>query len=176
MAMTVEDIASLLSREGSGLAPDEYDESVETDEARTRRTELLAPVLATCQQLWDSGSEELDLVAQKLGDGSRDGKHISVVVIFDNTQLTLEIVAWRVPFGDSGILSFFLEVNSKNTLRPALQVHTHRIIGNSCADTDENRARVAEGKHLAAIISRLKDDSLIPFTVPVLYNIMVDYG
>ena len=74
MAATVEDIVSLLSREGSGLPPDEYDESVEQEGARARRTELLAPVLAKCQQLRDSGSQELAFVAQKLGDGSRDGE------------------------------------------------------------------------------------------------------
>lgn len=50
------------------------------------------------------------------------------------------------------------------------------MTGNSCADTDANRARVVEGKHLVAIVHRLQDESLIPFTIPVLYNILVDYG
>ena len=103
--------------------------------------------------------------------------HIATAVFsLDNTRLTLEIVAWRVPFGDSGILSFFLQLNAEDTLKPALQIHTLRIIGNSCADTDENRARVVEGNHLGPIILRLKDEALTPFAVPVLYNIMVDYG
>ena len=74
MAMSVEDIAALLSREGSGLTPDEYDESVEQEGARARRTELLAPVLETCQQLWKDGNDELDVVAEKIGDGSRDSE------------------------------------------------------------------------------------------------------
>ena len=75
--MSVDDIAALLSREGSGLTPDEYDESVEQEGALTRRTELLGPVLETCQQLWDTGNEELDVVSEKLGDGSRDGEFLS---------------------------------------------------------------------------------------------------
>lgn len=87
-----------------------------------------------------------------------------------------ETVAWRTPFGDSGILSFFLGVIATDPLRPALQLHTLRLIGNSCADTDENRARVVDGNHLLPIIRRLQDETLIPFTVPVLYNILVDYG
>lgn len=49
-------------------------------------------------------------------------------------------------------------------------------MGNSCADTDENRARVVERGSLIAVIGRLKDESLIPFTIPVLYNVLVDYG
>lgn len=74
MSMTPEEIEALLSREGSGLTPDEYDEIPEPAEIRQRRVELLAPVLATCQQLWYSGSEDLDIITQKLGDASRDGK------------------------------------------------------------------------------------------------------
>ncbi|KFH47447.1 Rap1 GTPase-GDP dissociation stimulator 1-B-like protein [Hapsidospora chrysogenum ATCC 11550] len=156
MAMSVDDIAALLSREGSGLTPDEYDESVEQEGARTRRTELLGPVLETCQQLWDTGNEELDIVSEKLGDGSRDA-------------------AWRAPYGDSGILAFFLDVIAADTVRPALLRHTLRVIGNSCADTDANRARVVEGNHLPSIIRRVQDETFVPFTVPVLYNILVDY-
>lgn len=33
-----------------------------------------------------------------------------------------------------------------------------------------------QGNHLAAIINHLQDESLIPFTIPVLFNILVDYG
>jgi len=29
---------------------------------------------------------------------------------------------------------------------------------------------------LNSVIRQLSDESLIPFTIPVLYNIMVDYG
>ena len=91
-------------------------------------------------------------------------------------KLTSIIAAWRPPYGDAGILEFFLCVNAVETLRPALQVHTLRLIGNSCADTDENRARVVEGNHLIYVIRKLRDETIIPFTVPVLYNILVDYG
>ncbi|KAK5995309.1 hypothetical protein PT974_03711 [Cladobotryum mycophilum] len=142
MTLTPQDIADLLQREGSNVHPDKYDEDSETDEAMQRRTELLIPVLATCQEVWTSGSEEIDVIAEKLGDGSRD-------------------VAWRGPLGDSGILEYFLRILASDNLRQGLQVHALRLIGNSCADTDENREIY---------------ESLIPFTIPVLFNILVDYA
>lgn len=73
--MNAEDVAALLSREGSGLTPEEFDEVTETDDTQQHRTRLLSPVLSACQQLWEDGSEDLDLIAEKLGDGSRDGQY-----------------------------------------------------------------------------------------------------
>lgn len=67
------DITSLLQREGSGLSIEDYDEDSQPPGARQRRAELLADTLATCQSLWHSGSGDLDLVAESLGNGSRDG-------------------------------------------------------------------------------------------------------
>jgi hypothetical protein len=72
--LSAADVASLLQREGSGLSVDDYDEASEPTGARQRRAELLADTLATCQTLWQSGSGELDLVAENLGNGSRDSK------------------------------------------------------------------------------------------------------
>lgn len=85
-------------------------------------------------------------------------------------------MAWRGPFGDSGILEFFLRILALDGLKQGLQIHILRLVGNSCADTDENRARVIQGNHLGTIISLLEQESLIPFTIPVLFNILVDYG
>ncbi|CAH0052998.1 unnamed protein product [Clonostachys solani] len=151
--LTPDDIALLLKREGSEGYPGEASDS---EAAVQRRTQLLAPVLATCQLAWDSSLSVIDLLAEKIGDGSRD-------------------VAWRVPFGESGILEFFIRFVALDGISPTLHLHALRIVGNSCADTDVNRGRVVEGNHLVAIVHRLQDESLIPFTVPVLYNILVDY-
>lgn len=41
---------------------------------------------------------------------------------------------------------------------------------------DENRARVVNSSYLPSIILQLKDTSLLPFAIPVLYNICIDYG
>ncbi|KXH58936.1 GTP-binding protein, partial [Colletotrichum salicis] len=126
------------------------------DQGRAHRTALLGDVLFTAQQLWNSGSQEIDVVAEKLGDGSRDA-------------------SWRLPLGDSGIVDFFLSVIPTENLRPALKKHSLRLLGNSCADTDENRARVVASNAITAVISFLADDAALPFAVPVLYNILVDY-
>jgi hypothetical protein len=43
-------------------------------------------------------------------------------------------------------------------------------------EKDENRARVVGGNYIPVIMSYLSDPDMVPFAVPVLYNIMVDYG
>ncbi|PTB69189.1 hypothetical protein BBK36DRAFT_1134704 [Trichoderma citrinoviride] len=154
--MAPHEIEDMLRREGSNVSPDKYDESTEPAEARQRRTGLLVPILAACREVWVSEPDELELMVEKLGDGSRD-------------------VAWRGPFGDSGILEFFLRILAGNGLKQGLKIHILRLVGNSCADTDENRARVIQGNHLDTVINLLQDESLIPFTIPVLFNILVDY-
>ena len=81
-----------------------------------------------------------------------------------------------MPFGESGILEFFLSILAEDGLSKGLQVHSLRLAGNSCADTDENRARVVQDNRLESVTRHLQDESLIPFTIPVLYNILVDFG
>ncbi|EXF80771.1 GTP binding protein [Colletotrichum fioriniae PJ7] len=148
--LTPDAIANILSSASAWADPGSVDQS------RAHRTALLGDVLFTAQQQWNSGSQEIDLVAEKLGDGSRDA-------------------SWRLPLGDSGIVNFFLSVISTENLRPALKKHSLRLLGNSCADTDENRARVVASNAITSIISFLDDDATLPFAVPVLYNILVDY-
>ncbi|UNI22795.1 hypothetical protein JDV02_008651 [Purpureocillium takamizusanense] len=154
--MTPEQLEILLQQYGSNVSQDDYDESSEPAGVREDRVTRLAPVLSICQEAWASRSDELDVLAQKLGDGSRD-------------------VAWRVPLGQSGILDLFLEILAEDGLSQGLKVHALRLIGNSCADTDENRGRVVAENRLASVARQLSDESLIPFTIPVLYNILVDY-
>ncbi|KAK1624780.1 GTP binding protein [Colletotrichum phormii] len=148
--LTPDAIANILSSASAWADPGSV------DQGRAHRTALLGDVLFTAQQLWNCGSQEIDIVAEKLGDGSRDA-------------------SWRLPLGDSGIVDFFLSVISTENLRPALKKHSLRLLGNSCADTDENRARVVASNAITAVISFLADDAALPFAVPVLYNILVDY-
>ncbi|KAK2049416.1 GTP binding protein [Colletotrichum somersetense] len=152
--LTRDAIANLLS---SAPAPARADPPSQ-EQDRTHKTTLLGDVLYTAQKLWDAGSEDIDAVAEKLGDASRDA-------------------SWRLPLGDSGVLDFFLSVivSSSHNFRPALQRHMLRLVGNSCADTDENRERVVASKALPVIISFLADDAALSFVVPVLYNVLVDY-
>ncbi|EGX91159.1 Armadillo-type fold domain containing protein [Cordyceps militaris CM01] len=154
--MTPQDIADLLQREGRGESTGEYDATLEEEHVVQRRTELLAEVLKTCKELRASDQIQLEVAAEKLGDGSRDE-------------------AWRLPYGDSGILSFFLEELAKDDISNKLKIHSLRIVGNSCADINKNRALMVENGRLEAVIRQLRDESVVQFTIPVLYNVMVDY-
>ncbi|KAJ4150371.1 hypothetical protein LMH87_011123 [Akanthomyces muscarius] len=154
--MTPQDIADLLQRNGRGESAEEYDETLEAESVVQRRTELLADVLKSCQELRASDRTQLEAVAEKLGDGSRDE-------------------AWRLPYGDSGILAFFLEELAKDGISNKLKIQSLRIVGNACADTNKNRALMVEGNRLEAVIRQLSDESVVQFTIPVLYNVMVDY-
>ncbi|XWW98423.1 hypothetical protein V2A60_006423 [Cordyceps javanica] len=154
--MTPQDIADLLRREGRGDATEEYDATLEEQSAVQRRTELLADVLKTCNELRASDPAQLAEVAEKLGDGSRDE-------------------AWRLPYGDSGILAFFLQELAKDNITNKLKTHSLRIVGNACADTNKNRALMVEEGRLDAVVRQLSDESVVQFTIPVLYNVLVDY-
>ncbi|KAG6361285.1 hypothetical protein INS49_009510 [Diaporthe citri] len=119
--MTPEDIEELFKRtdgvvavvqQGSGGDEDDDEEPTLTADETSYRIARLKDVLLEAQSAWDSASEDLDRIAEKLGDGSR---------------------------------------------------------------RYENRARVVEGGHINAIIDLLQHDSLLPYVITVLYNILVDY-
>lgn len=158
--MTPQEIEVLLRQHGSGQVHDEGAEDEDEDEyARHGRTALLQCVLDAWSGDWPARPAEMDAVAQKLADGSRD-------------------VAWRRPLGDSGILEFSLKLLQSQEDSPSqtLQLQCLRLVGNACADTDENRARVvSQDDGLACIIRRLSDESLAPVAVPVLLNVLMDY-
>ncbi|KAK3332298.1 hypothetical protein B0T19DRAFT_415253 [Cercophora scortea] len=154
------------SRIGIGHVPppsteeemDEYDEDAITDEEKAWRTERVKELLAEAEQVWVMGAqEELAGIAEKIADGARDA-------------------SWRLPLGDSGLLAFFLTVIPDEGLTHSLKLQTLRVIGNAAADCDENRARVVQSGQLRnTIINFLDDDSLLPFVIPVIFNICVDY-
>ncbi|CRK21818.1 hypothetical protein BN1723_012487 [Verticillium longisporum] len=126
------------------------------DPDRLRRTRALGDVLHTVQQLWYAGSEEIDAVAQILANGSRTA-------------------SWRLPLGDSAVFDFFLGILAVDTIRQSLKLQILRLAGNCCADADENRARVVSSNHMPALLAQLEDDSLLPFAIQVIHNVMMDY-
>lgn len=73
MSLSPEEIAALLQREGSGLAPGADEEFSEPEEALKRRAGLLSDVYLSCHRAFYSNTGDIELMAQKLGDGSRDG-------------------------------------------------------------------------------------------------------
>ncbi|KAK7942626.1 GTP binding protein [Apiospora aurea] len=150
--MTPADVAAVFTRQDYA----EDSDSRISEEGQSSRIEALSLILTEVRGLWESGSEELDLIVQKIGDGSRE-------------------VKWRKPLGESGMLDFFLGLVNNDGLRPALTMHTLRIIGNSCADTDENRDRVVASNCMPRLVNLLNNDGLLALIIPVLFNIIVDY-
>ncbi|KAI1750701.1 armadillo-type protein [Xylaria castorea] len=140
----------------SGLINQLFDEIPGDDEEQ--QTKALRRVADLARDLWktEPGSADLDLLAQRVGDAAREEPN-------------------RIPLGQSGLLEFFCSVVSAQGVRATLVVQCLRIIGNSSADTDENRARVVASGCLPSIVALLNDDSVLAFVVPVLFNISVDY-
>ncbi|KAF7712443.1 Uncharacterized protein PECH_003238 [Penicillium ucsense] len=133
-------------------------EQADADARRGRRDpETLQSVLEIIHKLWTSDSEYLALAAEILANGSRDG-------------------SWRVPIGQSGILKFFLDlVSSTLKVDIKLLLHSLRLIGNSCADTNENRQIVIDGRYTSAIIRHFLNPELVHVAIPVIYNICMDF-
>ncbi|KAI0894529.1 ARM repeat-containing protein [Annulohypoxylon nitens] len=118
--------------------------------------QALKPVLDDARQLKEAKSPELQILAEKVAIGSRE-------------------VPWRIPIGKSGLLGFFLDGIKGDDLDPDLTSYALRIIGNTCADQDENRQLVVDSGHIPDLVKLLTHDTLLQFAVPVLYNICVDY-
>ncbi|KAI0858477.1 armadillo-type protein [Xylaria cubensis] len=141
----------------SGLINQLLDEIPSNEEEE--QTKALQRVADIARDLWKSepGSTDLDLLAQRVGDLAREESN-------------------RIPLGQSGLLEFFCSVVSTQGVRASLVVQCLRIIGNSSADTDENRARVVASECLPAIVALLNnDDEVLAFVILVLFNICVDY-
>ncbi|CCU74436.1 GTP binding protein [Blumeria hordei DH14] len=127
-------------------------------EDHNRKVEKLENILRALAQLWWIDSTQFDIATEILADRSRDYK-------------------WRAPLGKSGVLIFYLEILSCHELRHSLKKHVLRLLGNSCADLDENRELIASSvNYLSSIILQLKDSTVLPYTLPVLFNICVDYA
>ncbi|KAI3321016.1 ARM repeat-containing protein [Xylariaceae sp. AK1471] len=123
-----------------------------------QQTSVLRRVAEVARNLWASEPEssDLDLLAQKVGDAAR-------------------VESNRISLGESSVLEFFCSVVSTQGVRATLIVQCLRIIGNSCADEDENRERVVASGCLPSLVMLLNDDSMLPFLIPVLFNICVDF-
>ncbi|KAL2022480.1 hypothetical protein VTK56DRAFT_5309 [Thermocarpiscus australiensis] len=118
------------------------------------RTSQLKEVLAVVRDLSADG---LSAVIEKLADGARDS-------------------AWRLPLGDAGFIEFILTVAPTKEAQQPLKKQALRLIGNACADCDENRARVVQSGGLRTfIIHCMKDAVLLPFAIAAALNICVDY-
>ncbi|TLD34303.1 hypothetical protein PspLS_00080 [Pyricularia sp. CBS 133598] len=154
--MAAEDITSLLEYMNSTKLGGDSDDDLPQD-VKTQRIQGLKTVLARAQELRQPESlDDLLAITQKLATGSRDA-------------------SWRIPIGDSGILDFCLDLLAEPETHQSLRIQALRLVGNSCADTDENRARIVDGAYFLPIIKLLAEDELVPFVIPSLHNICIEY-
>ncbi|KAM7186805.1 hypothetical protein V8F20_011238 [Naviculisporaceae sp. PSN 640] len=116
--------------------------------------DILKDALQTLEMLWSSDQQaEVKDIAEKIADAARTDK-------------------WRIPIGETGVLDFLLDkVPDQGTGDSVVQ--TLRVIGNACVDCDENRDRVVASKKLLYLVSLLKEDNLIKFVVPAVFNVCV---
>ncbi|ODM21652.1 hypothetical protein SI65_02496 [Aspergillus cristatus] len=119
--------------------------------------EAFKDVRSVLDKLWSCKLDYLVQAANVLANGSRNP-------------------SWRLPYGQSGILDFFLRlVASSEITDNELLLHSLRLGGNSCADTDENRLIVVKDNYTLAIIRRLLNPGLTQVVIPVLYNTCMDF-
>ncbi|OKL62015.1 hypothetical protein UA08_02709 [Talaromyces atroroseus] len=126
--------------------------------------QMVGGAASILQKLWQSKSRYMVEAAEALANASRDP-------------------SWRIPFGQSGVLEFFLQlIATREGTDTDLLFHSLRLIGNSCADTDENRDIVVSGKYTISIMRLLNPDlvhiaeaGLGSIAITVLYNICTDY-
>ncbi|EAU37711.1 conserved hypothetical protein [Aspergillus terreus NIH2624] len=116
----------------------------------------LETVPTILSKLWSCRSRYLPQAAEALANGSRNP-------------------SWRLPYGQTGILNFFLQLLSSNAdVDTGVRLHSLRLVGNSCADTDDNRAVVVKDNYTAVILRQLRNPELVKVVIPVIYNLCVD--
>ncbi|OJD25962.1 hypothetical protein ACJ73_02661 [Blastomyces percursus] len=106
--------------------------------------------------LWRSGSDYMAQAAEVLANGSRHP-------------------AWRGAYGQTGILDLFLRVIATDDVEDDILLHSLRLIGNSCADNNENRQLVVDKNYTFPIINLFRNPAVVHVAIPVIYNICVDF-
>ncbi|GMF79173.1 unnamed protein product [Aspergillus oryzae] len=113
-------------------------------------------------RLWTCRSSFMVQAAEALANGSRNRKckhNINATSLIADISIAL----WRLPYGQSGVLTFFLQlIASKEDVGTGLLLHALRLIGNSCADTGKsNSFRVIDISSMTALtmFSRRKQNN-----------------
>ncbi|KAL8964139.1 MAG: hypothetical protein Q9183_004667 [Haloplaca sp. 2 TL-2023] len=83
--------------------------------------------------------------------------------------------SWRLAFGQSGILQFFLQIIS-GEVENDLLIPSLRLIGNACADTDVNREEAISPEFSHSLVGHVRNREISNVIIPVVYNITHEYG
>lgn len=75
--MTPNEIEQLFSSNPPprGSAVEEEEDASVSESLKSQRIDALRLVLATVRHLWETGSKDLDVIAEKIGNGVRNGEH-----------------------------------------------------------------------------------------------------
>ncbi|KAL2149243.1 hypothetical protein VTH82DRAFT_8591 [Thermothelomyces myriococcoides] len=127
-------------------------------EGVAERTEQLKEIISGLQK--EVGNNNRAAVVEALADGARDS-------------------SWRLPLGESGLLDFVLSLVPVTEPRHPLNKHALRLVGNACADCDENRARVVGSGALRTFIMHIledpREDDFLPLATAAALNLCLDY-
>ncbi|KAL8715111.1 MAG: hypothetical protein Q9220_001068 [cf. Caloplaca sp. 1 TL-2023] len=121
-----------------------------------RDIDLLRWIRTILDQLLLANSDDVAQAATVLANGSRDE-------------------SWRLPFGQSGLLEFFLLLVTNEDTEEDVLAPTLRFIGNACADTDVNRESAISPDYVASVLGCLNNEDLSGISIAVIYNICNDY-
>ena len=100
---------------------------------------------------------------------------------------------YRLPFGDEGVLDFYLDLLAEGENEHGWTSDALRLVGNSCADLgsyfgrfrrstvtnwveDINRERVLAKLSLPALLHHLDEEEKADIAIGVLCNLCLDYG
>ncbi|KAK2739264.1 hypothetical protein FQN57_006599 [Myotisia sp. PD_48] len=125
--------------------------------AGPQNTIALTEVKSKVDWLWRSKSGYMAQTTDALANASRDRK-------------------WRPYFGRSGILEYYLRLVATDGVEEDILLHALRLIGNSCADTNENRKRVVDNNFTLPIMRLGNNPALVHVVIPVIYNICAEFA
>ncbi|KAI1977864.1 hypothetical protein LOZ51_005793 [Ophidiomyces ophidiicola] len=132
-------------------------ELVDKEGPQSQKTiQMLRSIRPDIYHLWKTKSMYMSRATEVLANASRDQK-------------------WRWAFGKSEMLDFYLRVINTRDVEHDIHLHALRLIGNTCADTDENRQKVVERNYTLPIIGFLNNSTLYHVAIPVIYNICIDF-
>ncbi|KAL8673731.1 MAG: hypothetical protein Q9168_001838 [Polycauliona sp. 1 TL-2023] len=143
----------------------------------------------------DVDVQELHVAFNRADQNSRNG--IRDLEVLATTQTVLELLVpdsdyfveavtvlanasrdetWRLPFGQSGLLAFFLRIQATIGIEERALVPSLKFIGNTCADTDINRELAISPVYITSLVRHVENPTISKTIIPVIYNICNDYG
>ena len=129
MSKSVLEVFELEEEPQDQVMGDGSDDDVDLEDQQ-RRTERLKGVVPLLAQLWWADSDQLDLVAEKLADGSRDREYIHIFV----PELYLPFASWKYMAFKSMSPTFTCLPVSKTCSRP-LKAPVYSLIPRDSTNT-----------------------------------------